>query len=226
MIRLSIRIQHDPRRADLIPGLLARIDHDDVQVVADPDPTNTVRSPWRTYLACLEAASPDATHLLILQDDATVCRDFAQTVEHALKAHPDDMVCLFVPGVGLLARAVMQACASGERWVLLPGQEWVPVVATVLPRRLVEEMRAWAAESKLGAWERGDDALVGRFCREPGKNLWRPDRQVWATVPSLVDHADVQPSLVNNPHFAGANPQRVAACWMGEEVSPLTLQWD
>ncbi len=154
-----------------------------------------------------------------------MCRDFAETVVRALEVRPDDVVCLFVPGVGLLARAVMQACAAGERWVLLPGQEWVPVVATVLPRRLVEEMRAWAIENKLGAWERGDDALVGRFCREPGKNLWREDRQVWAAVPSLVDHDDVVKSLVGNPNFGGLNPQRVACCWAGEDWSPLALEW-
>lgn len=216
MVRLAVAIQHHPSRADLLPRILAELP--DALVVTDPDPTAHVRSPWRTYRACLDAIPADATHLLVIQDDAVPCRDFAATLVRVIAARPDDALCLFTPGIGLLARAIMDACSRDERWVELPSREWCPVVALVLPRRMVDDLRAWAAGKNLPAWERSDDALMGRFCRESG-------RRVWATMPSLVDHADDVPSLVGNPAFAGLNPGRVAACWAGREWSPLGLDW-
>jgi hypothetical protein len=211
-------VQHDPRRADLLPRLLDGIDHPDVQVISDPDPGSSIRSPWRCFLACLESAGSSCTHLLTVQDDAIVCRDFAATVHRVIDARPDDAVALFVPGVGLLQRTVLAGCAADERFVELPAREFVPVVAVVMPAGFVDDLRAWAVTARLSPVMRSDDANVGSFVRAAG-------RRVLATVPSLVDHPDDVRSLVNAPNFAGLNPQRVAACWAGRDWSPLELDW-
>lgn len=147
-----------------------------------------------------------------------MCQQFASTVLAVARSRPADAVALFTPGVGLLARAVYDACARDERYAVLPPRDFIPVVALLMPRDFVDALRDWAVEKKLSPAMRSDDGNVGRFCLETG---WR----VLATVPSLVDHPDDVESLVRNPHFAGLNPARVAACWTGPDWSPLALDW-
>lgn len=67
-------IQHHPTRAHLLDELLDRLDAP-AMVVADPQPDALFRSAWRSYRACLEAFPDDAEHVLVMQDDTTVCRD-------------------------------------------------------------------------------------------------------------------------------------------------------
>lgn len=215
-MRVQIVIQHDPRRSDLLPGLLAAIPS--ARVISDPDPDSPTRSPWRCYRACLEALERDATHLLIVQDDAEPCRDFEETVTAIVTAHPSDPVCLFVPGLGNNQRLILAACYRDERYARLDPNDPVclPVVATVWPRPLIAPLLEYAA--RMPPSRRADDGITGEWSRQ---NLV----PVIATVPSLVEHRDLVPSLVGTSHYGGINPARVAACWIGQEMTPLQLDW-
>lgn len=210
-------IQHDPRRADLLPPLLATLP--DAQVVPDPEPESPIRSPWRTYLACLRVLDPDASHLLILQDDAELCRDFAATVELVVAARPDRPICLFVPGVGLMAREVLEACRRGSHWFELNNREWLPTVCVAWPRAHVEKILAFAERRRFPPAKTADDGNLAKWMLEE-------HIVVYATVPSLVNHPDMEPSLVGTAHWRGMNPARVAACWTGRDFSPIELDWE
>lgn len=160
----------------------------------------------------------EASHLLIAQDDIVVCRDFVPTVLKVIAARADNPVSLFMPGIGLQAIAVGDACRRGEHWCRVPHQEWIPAVCLALPRAHVEAILAFADRQGItDAW-RGDDSILGEWMRADSIDAW-------ATVPSLCDHPDDVPSLVGGTHYAGANPQRVAVCWTGPEWSPLEIQW-
>ena len=70
----------------------------DAELVVDPDPFGTYRSPWRTYRAALERTPARATHRLVIQDDVTLSRDFDVVVRKAVAARPDRLLVFFVGG--------------------------------------------------------------------------------------------------------------------------------
>ena len=209
-------MQHDPRRADLLPPLLAALGP--AQVVADPGASDPQRSPWRCYRACLQALEPDATHLVIVQDDAQPCLDVPAALELVIAARPDDVIALFVPGIGEHARRVLEACYHGKHWCHLFEHLFCPAVAMVYPRERVREILAFVAAKNYPASLTADDAILGYWMRET-------HTRVLGCVPSLVEHPDTVPSLVGTHHMSGVNPARVAACWTGPDFSPLELDW-
>ena len=213
---LALVVQHDPRRADLLPRLLP--DLPGAQVVYDPEPDGK-RNPWRTYLACLQAAADsDAGWSLLIQDDAIVCLDFLATVEKVIAARPDSPICLFIPGVGLLRQAMLDACYRGKQWAEIPRPAFVPVVAVVWPRADVEALLAYVEAKPFARGRTSDDANVAEWMRVTRRTFWM-------TVPSLVDHPDDVPSLMNQPALGGRNPARTACCWAGKEWSPSQIDW-
>lgn len=215
-MRIQTVVQHDPSRAELLPPLLAALP--DAQVVSDPEPESPLRSPWRTYQACLRVLEPEATHLLVIQDDAEPCRDLAEALPLVLASRPDDVLALFVPGVGEMRRLVLDGCYRGKRWVELSPREWVPLVAVVWPRAKAERFLDWAETRRISAGRTADDGIAGEFVRET-------HTRVLACVPSLVEHPDMVRSLVGTAHWNGMSPSRVAACWTGRDISALDLSW-
>lgn len=159
----------------------------------DPEP-NGPRNPWRTYRECLYRTPADATHRLVLQDDAIVCDHFLETMRLVLEARPDNMLALFVPGSHRPATLEMyRACAADECFFPFPWGHgsWIPVVALVWPSAVIPEFLEWADAKYPVTKRRADDAIVGSYAREHRI-------EVLATVPSLVDHPDDVPSLIGN----------------------------
>jgi len=201
---LSIAIQHHPSRA-LTPALSS------YEVVDDPDPDGPP-SAIRTYLECLRR-TPACTHRLILQDDVELCRDFEVRAERALLERYGVLVAYFVPGLGLPGQWTRKAHAAGKSWVELPtSTNWVPVVALCWPAALVPDFLDFAeahiaTRARLRKGTYWDDPVVGAYCRD--RKL-----RVWATVPCLVEHPDVGPSLVKRKHYRGTNPARKAAVFV------------
>lgn len=144
------------------------------------------------------------THVLVVQDDAWPCFDFENRMLRAVEEKPDALVVLFAPGAGQHRRTMTLAHRAGDRWARLRST-WVPTVALVWP---VEHARAFVefVPSRYDPWtkHRGDDAPVGYWAG-------RAKADVWATVPSLVEHPDVEPSLIGRPNSGGNNRARIAA---------------
>ena len=190
------RIQHHPARAHLLPPLKAALFGLPVEVIEDNgDRVN----PWRAYRACLEPPAPTrATHVLVIQDDTQPCTGFPQALTEALAGAGDCPVALFVSRQALRTAPRFQlALQRGEPWCEWDLREgWVNVVALVWPVAVIPEFLAWCDSRGYhsGFW-RADDAIVGEFMRKTG-------RTVLATVPCLVEHPDVEPSV--------AQPRRVS----------------
>lgn len=205
-LRLSIAIQHHPARADLLPRLLGPLL--DAEVVSDPDPTGPP-SPLRTYLEALRRTPTDATHRLVLQDDATLCADFRLRSWRAVAEYPNVILCLFVPGIrNGGAGEVRDAAARGDRFAQLRTNGRVlPCVATVWPAAVAADFLAFMSDARYER-ERSDDGMAAKFAS--ARKL-----EVWATVPSLVQHEDAVASLIGRKASAGANVGRVAALYDG-----------
>jgi hypothetical protein len=201
-VRLSVCVQHHPARAHLLADLLTALG--EAEVVIDPNPESRVRSAFRCYLECLRRTPADATHRLIVQDDAMPCDDFRQRVEAVIAERPDVLIPLFVPHTAELCRRVIQARDRGERWARMPIM-WLPTVALVWPVEHAHAYLAFAEEKWDPERQRGDDSPVG---------VWRARSKVeaWAPVPSLVEHPDVEPSIFRRGKGqAGRNKARIAA---------------
>lgn len=208
-MNLSVAIQTHPARAELTARLRDAVGGD-VDVVVDPDPGAALPSPWRTYRQALEETPPDATHRLVLQDDATVCDGFRAAADAAAKAQPDRVIVFFVGGRPTdHARTVYAACDRDLPFAELRRHTWLPVVAACWPSAMIPRLLDFVDAQGWRGRLRADDEVVGRFLRHE-KIL------PLATVPSLVQHGDVHPSLVGRRALAGADPGRVAACWIGE----------
>lgn len=201
---VSTAIQHHPSRVRLLADLGRQLGGS-VEIVADTDPDHG--SPLRTYLDALRRTPPEATHRLVVQDDARCCRGFPRLMRDRVAEKPDAIIAFFTPGCAPHKAKIRRAVQAGEPWALLHSL-WMPTVALCWPVGYAAEFVAWA-ETTYGGRRRemiGDDGPVG---------IWASRRRatVYATVPSLIQHPDVEPSLFGRKARAGANKARVAALY-------------
>lgn len=201
-MKLATIVQHHPAREHLLEDLLARLPAGAI-VVTDPAPDDPISNPMRCYRACIEQIPADATHALIVQDDAIPHNDFPTVVGRCVEARPDRIIAYFVASHPVRgARKMLEAYGAGAAWSELFSTEFLPVIATSWPADLAREFLAWSdAHGRPGS--RSDDGQAGRFIRN------RSIRPL-ATIPSLVEHPDVERSLIGKRAMAGKNPARVA----------------
>lgn len=181
-VELSIVVMHHPSRRDRIPALLAACRPLPVRVVTDPEPDGPP-SPLRTAKRAWAAIAPGATHHVVLQDDILPMAGFADYLHQALAANPDDGVTLSVQQTSPRnSYAVRRAAMAGRPFAEMSAVEWTPTLALALPAAHAEELAGYLAELPDSYVD--DDHLVTSFCAERGI-------RVLATVPNLVEHADV-----------------------------------
>jgi hypothetical protein len=203
---VAVRIQHHPSRAELLPRLLATLTaFSDVRVIPDPNPDGLI-DPWRTHRACLEAMPSDATHLCVLQDDALPADNFHAKLCAALEQHPDTLISLFTPGFSYLAKQMREAHARHEQFTPLAVRAFVPLVAVLYPRAIIDGLLEWA-DARFNERNRrqlrgADDGIVALYCRQTRL-------QPLLIVPSIVQHDDGV-GTIGKPHRR-AGPHRRAA---------------
>lgn len=190
-----------------------------VEVVSDPDPEDLRPSPWRTYRECLVGAPSGISHLLVVQDDVIPCRNLVEVCSRIARPEP---VVLFLGGAPVtIAREARAAGLRGERMIpwRLRAADWLPVVAVLWPVEVAESFIEWTGLNRLPGDPnpRSDDAVAGKWAR-------KTRQEIWVTVPSLVQHPDVEPSLIGRKARGGRSSWRVAFDWIGD-VDPLQIGW-
>jgi hypothetical protein len=198
-LRVAVVVQHVPARAHLLPRLWGAMGTPKMPGawaalgVTEGDPE--LRNPWTTYQECLRFASvverlDGATHLLVVQDDALPVGNFHARVVEAVRERPGDLLCLYVPEKPtFMGRAMQVAHQKGERFAVIPGGMFTPLVAAVWPVWMAAECVAWAETTPTSRSRRCDDAQVARFMRT---KKYRPV----GVVPSLVEHDEATPSTL------------------------------
>lgn len=209
---------------------MAALDGLNPVVAADPGWQERKRSNWRSYQHALRVGlapgatnqedTPAPTHIMVVQDDAIPCRDFAAGALAALAAKPDDVVAFFATGDRKLLHPIERAAAAGHNWLLLPNTRasklWLPAVCTAYPVAVAERLLEWAQQDHRARVHPWDDAMLGRFLRHDHLDAW-------VTIPNLVDHDDRVVSIVRQ--YAGkGRPDRISACFIGD-YSPLDIDW-
>ena len=174
-MNLAIYVMHVPgtREAEFAK-LLERVPT--ALVKRDPDRLGA----WSTAKRCWQSGvASDADWIVVLNDDADPCPDFATVVEAALAARdPRDPVCFYA--------AHPKAADLGARWYTTHDD--LVGVGCALSREAAAEFLAWVDEHpKLGDFS--DDGRV---------NLWAiaTGRRIHTTLPSLVDHQLPDESMV------------------------------
>jgi len=179
---LKFLVQHHPSRADLLERFPPSF-----QVVTDPGGDKP--SPWRTYRLCLLELGDEPG--VVVQDDAWLCEDFEARATAAALECPCRVLCLFVSHQATLAaRAVRIAAGAGESFAKIGADHFLPVVANHWPAGAARAVVEYADRMRWGKTT-ADDAITAGAVRAL-------ELEVWATVPSLVDHRDDVPSLMSD----------------------------
>lgn len=207
---MRVLIQAHPSRRALAEGLHECIGGEVVYDANEDGP----RNPWLTYKHCIERGLEHGGdhHFVIVQEDVIVCDNFVAAVDRAAMLRPDNPLAFFVPGKPpAYINAIYTARRDNQPWAALPLGTWVPVVATSWPRHLAENLIAWAETNVPRQW-RADDEICGRFLAWAGVPML-------ASVPSLVEHPDTEPSVMNGHRRVGdgLDPGRRAYFFIGDE---------
>jgi hypothetical protein len=207
-LTISVAVMAHPSRRRFVDELTEALDRP-AEVVWDRH-----NDRWDTGRRSLLAHDPDATHHLVVQDDAIVCRDLVAGLERAVEFSGDRPVGLYVgkvkPHPEKVAREFRRARDAGSTWLQMEGPTWG--VGLVLPTGHIDEIVAY------GDRERAIDNYDSKI-------KWFYHHQAipcWYTVPSLVDHRPVaeNPSLID-----GRTGNRRAHLFLGTRVSALGIDW-
>lgn len=149
----------------------------------------------------------------MIQEDTIVCDRFLEAVELASAAKPSNPLAFFVPAKPpAYTNAIYRARMAGLPWATLPTGTWAPLVATLWPVELGKAFLHWYDSTRLPPGWHADDEIAGRF-------LYHVETPILASVPSLVEHPDTVPSVMNGHRRVGdgRDPTRRAFFWIGDD---------
>lgn len=159
----------------------------------------------------------------MLQDDVTLCHNFPPAVTAVADANPELPVILFLARLPVrVANLALHAAKRRQHYfdVRLRINEFCPAVGILWPVAKAEEFFSWtnAHPGKLGHPEpRSDDGVIGRW-------VALTKQTVRFTIPSLVQHQDVESSLIGRKTAWGKDRGRVALFY-SQEDDPLSIDW-
>jgi hypothetical protein len=209
VIELSVAVMAHPRRAAEVERLVRELEREELEPVVVWDRIN---DRWDTGRRSLLEIRPGATHHLVIQDDALVCRDLGDGLRAALSAVPANPVALYTgaarPRQDYVRARVAWAQDRGEAWIAMEGPLWG--VGIVLPVELVEPAVAWG--------DRHPDIL--NYDIRLSRHFASIRTPCFYTVPSLLEHRDGE-SLVEGRTGKG----RRAFEWIGRRRSALEVDW-
>lgn len=198
---ISVAIMAHRKREQWVPELQDQLG--DCEVVWDRH-----NDRHETGLRSILAYDPKASHHMVVQDDAILCRDLRAGVEQLIEFTDNHPVALYMGNVGPQAAALRAMVNSTTpRFVAGEGPHWG--VAIALPTAHIPDLAAW--------YEKQD---IPNYDRRISRWYSKEKIECWYTAPSLVQHRKDNPSLVQ-----GRNGGRQAVWFIGEDESALDLEW-
>lgn len=180
---ISVAVMAHRKRRRWVPRLVEQFDVD-VQVVWDRR-----NDRWDTGRRSLLAYDPAASHHLVVQDDAVLCRDLYPALLEAVKTVGERPFSLYLGNSqkrhGQVAKAVEMAVRKQRPFVEFPGPRWG--VALLLPTSHIDDVV-----------QHGDTLDIPNYDLRIADFYSRAGMKCLYTVPSLVDHrhGGGNPSLV------------------------------
>jgi hypothetical protein len=179
---IHARIQAHPSRNGIHQRLVDALEPLPVEVmVHESDPPD----PWENYRQCLDYHG-DASHFLIVQDDAIPAPGFAEAAVKIAQANPDCPVCLFMGAFPAATAARVRRVKPDVRYVPLGPSSFVPLVCVLWPTHVARSFLDWSSSAH--GMTRADDGNAARWMKATRQ-------QILVSVPSIVQHDDGQPSV-------------------------------
>jgi hypothetical protein len=207
-IKLSVTVMAHPNRKEwaleLQKQLNAHIEWDNGISVWE-----TAKRAWLSY-------DPQATHHLVIQDDAIISQDLIETLELAIKERFHDIItpCTIAYKMNSRDRIEYERLyRHKQKW--FTTQMNLSGVAIIVPTDMIEEMVEYCDTLPI----KDDDKKILQFAKHR-------QMAIYNTVPSLVDHRPPHenPSLISN-HDLKTRGNRQALIFIGENSSGITLKW-
>jgi hypothetical protein len=200
-MKVSMSIMAVPQRRHHVEYLLSKVGK-------IPVAWENGKGIWDTRCRAMLMHEPDATHHLVIQDDAIVGRGFKELVDYYVQKYPKYVISLYLglrdkPNFRTNALPLIEQAVKREReGVVLNGISWG--VGLIIPTGLIPEIiKDWENSDKL---IRHDDTRIGR-------SMQRRKIPIFCTLPSLLDHRDEE-SFMNNSE---GKVKRKAHTFIGED---------
>ncbi len=199
-IKLSVTVMAHPKREEwakeLQSELNAHIEWDNGVSVWE-----TAKRAWLSY-------DPQATHHMVIQDDAIISQDLIKTLEKAIKERPNDIITPCTIAYKMTSRDRMEyerLYRHHQKWFVT--QLNLSGVAIIIPTDIIEEMVEYCDTLPTPH----DDKKILQFAKDK-------QMAIYNTVPSLVDHRPPHenPSLMSN-HDLKTRGNRQALIFIGKE---------
>lgn len=202
MASLSTAIMAHPDRKKWVPALEKRLDSP--EVIWDQK-----GSRWDTGRRALLAHDPDATHHLVVQDDAVLSKNLLNSCRRLIKYSGDYPVDLYMGRSSAgFRRKANKSHVERSPWFLAAGPRWG--VAVIIPVAHIADLVSFCDRDTTS------DAYDGKM----SLYYFRKKKSCLYTIPSLVNHREVgeNPSLV-----AGRHANRTAYVYDGK--SAINTDW-
>lgn len=183
-VTLSVVVMAHPRRRTAAEQLAHQVNADAIAWDRNDDE-------WDTGRRALANHNPNASHHIVLQDDAQPVPDFRRHATAALEQQPDALVSFYLgtsrppQWQAAVDDACMRAEDAGAAWISAPTL--LHGVAIAIPTVNVPHMLDWCERPEVPYDER-----LGMYWQ------YVIDRPVLYTWPSLVDHED-GPTIAAHP---------------------------
>lgn len=156
--------------------------------------------PWGcAKRAWAQGADTDATHHLVIQDDAIICRDFVPGLLRVIAGQPAHVLSLF--------HGKRKKLHGALRWGIVEGPYGL---AVVMPTPMIREFLDWQ-DANVHPSLHHDDGRIGLFLTQTGRDVRVP-------FPNVVDHRADLKSVMSHPSG------RVSPYYIGDG-SPLEIDW-
>ena len=203
-VTLSVVVMAHPKRREWAEALAARLDP--CPIIYDPEPDGEPSS-WRTARLAWAAhrEMPDATHHMVVQDDAIPCYRFLHGAHAAIAARPDR--CLSFYGN---RKEIGAALERGESWARV--RDFLNAQAVVLPVGWIRQYVAYG--DAMG--EGDDDWRLQHYLKAMGE-------YALLSAPSLVQHGSPDSGLLGH----GKMPIRRVSRWFADDlgIDVTTIDW-
>jgi hypothetical protein len=164
----------------------------------------TARRAW------LNSRKSNATHHIVIQDDAMPCRSFIKAVLETTDLLPNKPISYFD-----MSNVTQKALDDGKHWAV--RRSLSTALAVVMPVDIALQGLSWIADNVRPDAKHDDDRWSLYFLTA--------GIEVWYTAPSLVEHEDRGRSLLGNPRLLPKGKRRVAGALIGPSEDPRAIDW-
>jgi len=153
---------------------------------------------WSSY-------EEENTHILLLQDDLLLCKNFLEGLYKVVEANPGECICLCGRD-----QSIRSARNRGIHWSAVRFGSWGQ--ANIMPVSMIKDFLEWCKRYTRPDY-RHDDTILAYY-------LEYTQRRLWCTAPSLVEHLGATRSVIG-----ASNKRKVATWFIGLNDNPVDFDW-